>query len=42
MLKKAHILYILACHLQIGAYHDPAYHIDADPVADPDPDFYLM
>ncbi len=38
MLKKAHISYILACHLQIDADPDPdpAYHFDADP------DFYLM
>jgi hypothetical protein len=28
----------LACHLQIDADSDPAYHFDADP----DPDFYLM
>jgi hypothetical protein len=28
----------LACHLQIDADPDPAYHFDADP----DPDFYLM
>ncbi len=37
-LKKAHIPYILACHLQIDAVPvpDPAYHFDADP------DFYLM
>jgi hypothetical protein len=37
MLKKAHIPYILACHLQIDAdpVPDPAYLFDADP----DPDF---
>ncbi len=33
--------YILACHLQIDADPDPAYHFDADPSfqvkADPDP-----
>jgi hypothetical protein len=28
----------LACHLQIDADADPAYHF----AADPDPDFYLM
>ncbi len=35
VLKKAHIPYILACHLQIDAdlEPDPAY---------PDPTFYLM
>ncbi len=38
VLKKTHIPYILACHLQVGAYPDPAYHFDPDP----DPDFYLM
>ncbi len=44
VLKKAHIPYILACHLPIGVdpVPDPAYHFDADPDADPDPDFYLM
>jgi hypothetical protein len=43
VLKKAHIPYILACHLQIDtdqdpdtacrfeAEPDPAYHFDADP-----------
>jgi hypothetical protein len=32
-LKKAHIPYILACHLQIDSDPDPdpAYHFDADP-----------
>jgi hypothetical protein len=31
----------LACHLQIHAdpVPDPVYHFDADPGADPDPDF---
>jgi hypothetical protein len=29
--KSAHIPYILACHLQIDADPDPAYHFDADP-----------
>ncbi len=42
LLKQAHILYILACHLQIDADPepdtDPAYHFDADP----DPTFQLM
>jgi hypothetical protein len=38
VLKKAHILYILACRLQIDADPDSAYHFGADP----DPDFYLM
>jgi hypothetical protein len=33
VLKKAHIPYISACHLQIDADSDPAYHF----VADPDP-----
>jgi hypothetical protein len=46
VLKKAHIPYILACHLQIDANPDPVpdpdYHFDANPVADPDPNFYLM
>jgi hypothetical protein len=39
VLKKAHIPYILACHLQIDAdpVPDPAYHF----YADTDPDFYL-
>jgi hypothetical protein len=34
----------LACHQQIDAYpdQDPAYHFDANPDADPDPDFYWM
>ncbi len=27
VLKQAHILYILACHLQINADPDPAYHL---------------
>jgi hypothetical protein len=40
VLKKAHIPYILACHLQIDP--DPAYHFDADPIADSAPYFYLM
>ncbi len=47
-LKKAHIPYILASHLQIDAdlNPDPAYHIDEDPHptfqfdADPDPQHY--
>jgi hypothetical protein len=34
-LKLAHIQYTSACHLQIGADPDPAYHFDADL------DFYL-
>jgi hypothetical protein len=34
--------YILAFHLQIDADPDPAYHFDANPDADKDPDFYLM
>jgi hypothetical protein len=38
VLRKAHIPYILACHLQIDADPDPAYHFDAKT----DPDFYLM
>jgi hypothetical protein len=29
-LESAHFPYILACHLQIDAYPDPAYHMDAD------------
>jgi hypothetical protein len=37
VLKKAHILYILVCHLQIDANPYPAYHFAADP--DPDPTF---
>ncbi len=37
MLKKAKILYILACRLQIDADPDPAYHFDADP----DPRFQI-
>jgi hypothetical protein len=37
VLKKAHISYLFACHLQIDADPDPAYHFDADP----DSDFYL-
>ena len=47
VLKYAYILYILACHLQIDADLDPAYHFDADPGpafhfdADPDPGSYL-
>ncbi len=36
-LKKAHIPYILACHLQIDEDPDSAYHFDAD--RDPDPIF---
>jgi hypothetical protein len=32
----AHIPYVFACHLQIDADPDPAYHFDADP------DFYMM
>jgi hypothetical protein len=39
VLKQAHIPYILACHLNIVADPDPAYHSDADPDADPDPTF---
>ncbi len=35
VLNYSHILYILACHLQIDAGPDPAYHFDTDP----DPDF---
>jgi hypothetical protein len=43
---SSHIPYILACHLQIDADPDPAYHFDPypDPAyhlggdADPDPD----
>jgi hypothetical protein len=38
VLKYFYIPFILACHLQIYADPDPAYHFDADP----DPDFYLM
>jgi len=47
-LKYAQIPYIMACHLQIDADLDPAYHSDADPNpayhydADPDPTFHLM
>ncbi len=37
-LKKSHIPYILACHLQIDADPDPAYHFDADPDAASDQD----
>jgi hypothetical protein len=43
VLKKSHILYILACHLQINADPNPACYFDADPDpnfkfdADPDP-----
>jgi hypothetical protein len=36
----------VVCHLQIDAdvdpVPDPAYHFDAYPDADPDPDFYLI
>ncbi len=39
VLKKDHILYILACHLQIDEDQDPAYHFDGDPDPDPDPSF---
>ncbi len=39
VLKKAHIPYFLACHLQIYANPDPAYHFDAD--ADPDPAYHF-
>jgi hypothetical protein len=39
VLKKAHIPYFLACHLQIYADPDPAYHFDADP--DPDPAYHF-
>ncbi len=35
MFKQAHILYILACHLQINADPDLAYHLNVDP----DPNF---
>ncbi len=50
MLKYAYILYILACHLQIDAYPDLAYHFDADPDteptlqfdADPDPQHFKI
>ncbi len=38
VLKKAHIPYILACHLQSDVDPDQAYPFDVDP----DPDFYLM
>jgi hypothetical protein len=31
VLKFAHIPNILACHLQIDADQDPAYHFDAAP-----------
>ncbi len=45
MLKQAHIPYTLAFHLKIdadpGQVPDPAYHFDADPDVDSDPDFYL-
>ncbi len=37
MLKKSHIPYFLACHLQIYADPDPANHFDAD--TDPNPAF---
>jgi hypothetical protein len=30
----------MACHLQIDADLDPAYHFDADPYLDPDPTFF--
>jgi hypothetical protein len=46
--QQAHILHILACHLQIDVHADPdpAFHLDADPDpnpachfdGDPDPD----
>jgi hypothetical protein len=47
--KNRHIFqrYILACHLQIDADPDPAYHSDADPDptfqfdADPDAQHWL-
>jgi hypothetical protein len=42
VLNLDHIPYILACHAQIDADPDPAYHFDEDPDANPDPDFYLM
>jgi hypothetical protein len=35
----AHILYIWACHLQIDADPDPAFHFDADP--DPQPAYHF-
>ncbi len=38
--KKAHISYVLPCHLQLDADPDPVYHTDADP--DPDTSFQLM
>jgi hypothetical protein len=42
VLKKAHILYVLAFYLQSDAdpdpVPDPSYHFDADP----DLDFYFM
>jgi hypothetical protein len=31
VIKYAHIQYIVACHLQIDAFPDPAYPVDADP-----------
>jgi hypothetical protein len=37
VLKQASNPYLLACHLQIDADPDPAYHVDADP----DPTFQL-
>ncbi len=42
VLKQAHIPYILACHLQIGADPDPAYHFDVNPNTVLDHDFILM
>ncbi len=53
MLKQAHILYILTCHLKTdadpGQVPDPAYHYDADAdvdsvlfLFDADPEFSLM
>ncbi len=42
-IPRAHIPYILACRLQTDAdpdpVPDPVYHFDADPYADPVPDF---
>jgi hypothetical protein len=37
VLKVAHILFVLACHLQKDADPDPAYHFSADLYADPKP-----
>jgi hypothetical protein len=48
VLKKASNPYTLACHLQIDADPDPAYHFDVDPDpnfkfdADPDPQHCLL